>query len=121
MQANTITFFQLMLHIHSLCTLNYTKHQMTRKQKKLSQLDEGISNAKLEFSFFCYYKQNLADLIFLNTGLENLKPVWHRTCPYAPSTKIWGWRGKENHQRIKCFFPASVLWFGLLVILLSQQ
>ena len=32
------------------------------------------SNAKLVYSFFCYYKQNLAVLIFLNTALVNLKP-----------------------------------------------
>ena len=96
MQANTITLFQLMLHIHSLCTLNYTKHQMTRKQKKLSQLDEGISNAKLEFSFFCYYKQNLADLIFLNTGLENLKPQFGTGPAPMPHPQKYGVGGGKK-------------------------
>jgi hypothetical protein len=69
---------------------------MTRKHKKSSQLDVGLNNAQLLYSFFCYYKQNLADRIVQTTGLENLKPQFGTgPAPSAPSPKKWGGGGKR--------------------------
>ena len=87
---------------------------MTRKQKKLSQLDEGISNAKLVYSFFCYYKQNLADLIFLNTGLENLKPQFGTgptPMPHPQKNGVGGGRkSSENQMFLSCII--FMVWFA---------
>jgi hypothetical protein len=59
----------------------------------------GINNAQLLLSFFCYYKQNLENLIVENTGLENLKPQFgtgHASS--APSPKIGVEEERESSE-----------------------
>jgi len=102
--------FQLMLHIHSLCTLNYTKHQITGKHTKSFQLDVGINNAQLLYRFSCYHKENLADLIVQNIGPENLKPQFS-TEP-APSPKNGVVESREYLQnQIFCSCISFMVWF----------
>jgi hypothetical protein len=88
---------------------------MTREHIKLSQLDVGLNKAQLKYSFFCYYKQNLADVTDQNTGLENLKTQFGtRFAPSAPFPREWGGgRKRIIRESNVCSCISFMVWFEL--------
>ena len=103
-------FFQLILHIHSFCTMNYTKHQTTGKHTESSELEVELNNAQLLYSSFHYRKHNLEHLIVQNMNQK----TWKRSLPQdlpLPQKNGLEEEKESSQNQIYCTCIIFMVWF----------
>lgn len=104
--------FQLILHMHSLCTMTYTKHRMTGKHTESFQLEVRLNDAQFLYRFVCYQKRNLADIQAKCLKQSTRKRHTKFSTEHSHCLQKLGWGRKEGHHKVVTFVPASASQYG---------